>query len=297
VSRRRWPRGGDRDAERLLPSRGHGRWSVGPLAAALAFLAAIALAVALAAGQLEAEWGAALAEDATLQIVAPEAEMEPQARAALEVLRAAEGVRSVRVVDVEEQRALLRPWIGDDLAIDELPLPLLIAVEIDHGAFDEAALTRRLAAEAPGAVFDDHAAWRTPLVESAARVRLFALACLGLLALALAAVAALATGGAVAADGQAVRTLRLVGARDRFITAGCTRRMTRRAALGALVGTVAAMALLWLVPAGSEPGFFLAGVGPAGWHRAVPLVIPPAAGLVAWAASRRAARRVVRRWS
>lgn len=293
---RRWILGGD-PGDRLLPMRGHGRWSVGLLAALMAFIAAIALAVALAAGRLEAEWSDALAEEATLQIVAPEAEVEAQARAALEVLRGAPGIRRVRVLEVEEQRALLRPWIGDDLDIDELPLPLMIAVEIDRDALDPAALTRALAAEAPGAVFDDHAAWRAPLVERAARLRSFALACLGLTALALGAVAALAAAGAVAADGPAVRTLRLVGARDGFITGGCTRRMARRAALGALVGTGAAMVLLSLAPRGSESGFFLTGIGPVGWQMALPLAIPPAAGLVAWAASRRAARRMVRRWS
>ena len=223
--------------------------------------------------------------------------MEEQARAALAVLRATPGVRSVRMIGHEEQRDLLEPWLGADLAMDDLPLPLLIEVATDRQRLDATGLERRLQAEAPGAVFDDHAAWRRPLIETAGRLRVFALGCLGLMALALATVLGLAAHAGVAANGAAIETLRLVGARDGFITDAFTRRFTIRAGLGALAGTLAAMALLAALPRASEEGFFLVGIGLVGWHWALPFAIPPGAAAVAWAATWAATRRSLRRWS
>ena len=62
-------------------------------------------------------------------------------------------------------------------------------------------------------------------------------------------------------------------------------------------GTAAGLALVALLPQGSEQGFFLVGIGLAGWHWLLPRVVPAAAGAVAWASAAVAARRGLRRWS
>jgi cell division transport system permease protein len=288
---------GDPMAAGLLPRARARPAAVGLVAALLAFLAVLALALALAAGRLAASWQGELAGTATLQIFAPEARLEEQARAALAVLRTTPGVRSVRVVDLAEQERLLEPWLGPDLPVESLPLPLMVEVEADRAALDQAGLVERLEAEAPGAVYDDHAAWRRPLIATAERVRLFGLGCLGLLALALAAAVGLAAQAAVAASGGAIATLRLVGARDGFIRGAVTRPLVLGALAGALAGTAAGLALVALLPPGSEQGFFLAGIGLVGWHWLLPALVPAAAGLVAWAAGRLVAGRGLRRWS
>ena len=153
--------------------------------------------------------------------------------------------------------------------VDSLPLPLLIEVATDRDrARTRRASALRLAAEAPGAVFDDHAAWRQPLVATAERLRVFALGCLGLMALALAAV--LGLGGAARRSrptAPAIETLRLVGARDGFIAGAFTRRFTRRAAGGGAGGhRRSAWCCSRLLPRASEQGFFLVGIGLVGWH-------------------------------
>jgi cell division transport system permease protein len=249
----------------------------------------------LAAGRLAAAWGGELAETATLQVFAAPDVIEDQARAALDVLRTTPGVRAVRMVDMAEQERLLEPWLGPDVPVESLPLPLLIEVSTDRDALDPASLELRLAEEAPGAVYDDHAAWRRPLVATAERVRLAALAGLGLLALALAAALALAVRAALAAHRPALETLRLVGAEDDFVAGALARRLSRRTALAVLAGTAAAMGLLGLLPQASEQGFFLVGIGLAGWHWLLPLAVPAAAALLAWGVSRRVAMASLRR--
>lgn len=281
----------------VVPRGAHSGLSVGFVSAVMAFFAVLVLALALASGRLAATWQGSLADSATLQIIAPEADLEEQARAALEVLRTTPGVQSVRLVKVEEQRALLAPWLGADLAVDDLPLPLLIEVAADRDTLDRGALDARLAAEAPGAVYDDHAGWRLPLAGAAERAAVFGFAALGLLAAVLAAVIGLAAAGAVANNAGAVRTLRLVGARDRFISAAFTRRFARLAAASAAAGAALAAATLALLPSDSEAGFFLVAIAPAGWGWAALALVPLAAGAVAWGAARLAARRALRRWA
>jgi cell division transport system permease protein len=287
----------DRHAERVVPHRFDAAWPVGLLSGILIFFAVVALAAALSAGRLATAWGAGLDSPATLQIVAAEADVEAQARAALEVLRTTPGVQAVRVVEIEEQRALLEPWLGADLPVDSLPLPLLIEVGVDRVRLDAAALRAELAEAAPLAVFDDHAAWRGPLAESAEALRRFALASIGLLALALVAVLTLAARATVAVNGQLIRTLRQVGARDGFISGAFTRRFVLDATSGAVLGTLAAMALLSLLPPTREEGFYLVGIGLQGWHWLLPALAPPVAGAIAWTATRVATRRQLRRWS
>jgi cell division transport system permease protein len=289
--------GGDPAAAGLLPPGRLATVPVGCLAALLAFLAVLALALMLAAGRLAATWQGELADAATLQIFAPEAQIEEQARAALDVLRTTPGVRSVRMVDLAEQERLLEPWLGPDVPVESLPLPVMVEVEADRAELDAASLALRLQAEAPGAIYDDHAAWRQPLIATAGRVRLFAAACLGLAALALGLVVGVAASGELARSGGTVGTLRLVGARDRLIRKALTRRPVLGALAGAVAGTAAGAALVATLPRGSEQGFFLAGIGLAGWQWLLPLLVPAAAGAVAWAAAALVARRGLRRWS
>lgn len=286
---------GDPSAERLLAPAAHPSRSLAGLAALLAFFAVLLIALGLAAGRLAERWDGELGGSATLQIIGDEPEMEAQARAALEVLRVSPGVLSVRVVEVAEQRALIEPWLGAGVALDALPLPLMIEVELDHDTLDAPALARQLAIAAPGTIFDDHAAWRLPLVVSAERLAVFAWVCLGLIALAFLSVCGLAARGSVATSGRDLRTLQLVGARDRFIAGIFTRRFALHALVGAGLGTAAGMGLVALLPKASETGFFLIGIGMEGWWQALPLAVPVVAVLLVRLATGRAVRRALRR--
>jgi cell division transport system permease protein len=262
-------------AGRMLPPDRRGL-ATGFVAGCFAFFAVMLLALGLSADRLAADWSSEAADIATLHVVAGAEAVEAQARAALEVLRTTPGVRSVRIIEIDEQRALLAPWFGADVALDALPLPLLIEVATDPDQLDRAALAERLAAEAPGAIYDDHASWRGP---------------------ALATVLGLVAAAAVAANAHAVETLRLIGARDRFITAAFTRRITRDVAAGAAVGALVGLGLIATLPATGEAGFFLAGIGPSGWGWLAPAMVPLACAAIAWGAARVAAAGSLRRWS
>ena len=285
---------GDAQADRVVPPTGFTASLTLFSAGAMAFLAVFALALSLATARLADRWGAELARSSTLRISAPEAQMQAQTDAALKVLETTPGVASARVLSDEEQRALLEPWFGPDLPLDTLPIPRLIEVVEDASGFDAAGLRLRLAAEVPGAVLDDHTRWRKPLVRAASRLRLLGWMSLALIGGTMAAMITLAANAALAANAQVITVLRLVGAQDGYIARAFVRRFTLRALAGAGAGMVAGSLAILALPSAEVGGGFLTGLGFQGWHWLWPLMVPPLAALVAFLATRAAARRRLR---
>jgi len=281
-------------ADRVVPPSGFTARLTLFSAAAMAFLAVFALALLLATDRLADRWSLELARTATVRISAPAEQLGPQTAAALQVLQTTPGVKSARILSQAEERALLEPWFGPDLPLDSLPIPKLIEViEADPG-FDAAGLRLRLQAEAPGAVLDDHTRWREPLVRAAGRIRILGIAAIVLIGAATAAMIALAASSALAANGQVIQVLRLVGARDTYIVRAFVRRFTLRAFAGALAGTVLGVIAIVSLPGGLVAGGFLTGLGFQGAQWIWPVLLPPVAGLVAFIATRLTAFRTLR---
>lgn len=282
-------RRGDRQTSRVVPPSGHTAWLTSFTAGAMTFLAVFALALSLASGRMADRWSEALARTATVRISAPPEQMELQTRIVLDLLNTTPGVASAVALDDDAQRKLLEPWFGPDLPVETLPVPRLIELTEADPGYDAEGLRQRLAAEAPGAVLDDHARWRRPLAAAAGRLNLLGITAILLIAGTMAAMITLAASAALAANAQVIEVLRLVGARDIFIARAFVRRFTLRAFGGSLVGALAGMGAIALLPATDVAGGFLTGLGFSGWTWALPLALPVVAAIVAFAATRKAA--------
>jgi cell division transport system permease protein len=263
-------------------------------AGAMGFLAVFALALSLATDRLADRWASELARTATVRISAPSTQIDAQTQAALRVLETTPGVTSARAFSAAEQQALLAPWFGPDLPVETLPIPQLIEVIEDATGYDAEGLRLRLAAEAPGAVLDDHTRWRRPLVTAAGRLRMLGLISILLIAGATAAMITLAANAALSANAQIIGVLRLVGARDIFIARAFVRRFTIRAFVGGAIGASLATIGIALLPRTDAAGGFLTGLGFQGAHWLYPCAVPILAGVVAYAATRFAALRVLK---
>lgn len=284
---------GDQTANRVVPPSGFTAALTLIGAAAMAFLAVFAIALASASGHLAARWEAELQGTATVRIAAPEGETEMQTEAVLAALKQTPGIGTARRVGETEQQALLAPWFGEDVPLDKLRLPVLIEVtEIGEGP-DVTGLTNRLAAEAPGAIYDSHGRWRMPLIEAASRLRGLGLTALLLIGLVTSVTIALAASAALSANGQIIDVLRLIGARDGWIARAFVRRFTLRAFLGALAGTVVGVFAVAALPDGAETGV-LSGLGFHGLEWFWPLIVPPVAAALAFAATWASAARRLR---
>ncbi|WP_373050142.1 cell division protein FtsX [Thalassovita aquimarina] len=285
---------GDAQADRVVPPSGFTANLTTFSAAAMAFLAVFALALSLASGRLADRWSNDLARSSTLRISAPADQMDAQVAAALRVLETTPGVATAKALSEEEQRALLEPFFGPDLPLDTLPIPQLIEIDETAQGYDAAGLRLRLAAEVPGAVLDDHTRWREPLVRAASRLRLLGWTAFLLIGGAMAAMITLAAQAALSANGQVISVLRLVGAQDSYIAGAFVRRFTLRGFTGAVVGMIAGLVAITLLPAAQQEGGFLTGLGFQGGAWFWPLLIPVVAAGVAFAATRAAARRKLR---
>jgi len=284
----------DRQADRVVPPTGPAAWLTAFTAAAMGFLAVFALALSLAAGRLADRWSDALTRTATIRISAPPDQMAVQVQVVLDLLTATPGIESARALTEAEQQALLAPWFGPDLPVEALALPRLIEITEGVEGYDTLGLTQRLAAEAPGAVLDDHTRWRRPLAQAAATLRGLGLLSTALIAATFAAMVTLAANAALAANAPVIRTLRLVGARDSYIARAFVRRFTIRALQGALAGSALGLAAMAFLPPVDVAGGFLTGLGFQGAGWLWPLVLPPFAAAVAFAATRAAAFRKLR---
>ena len=286
---------GNSQADRVVPPSGFTARLTVFSAGSMAFLAVFALALSFATGRLADRWSQELARTATVRISAPAGQVAAQTAAVLAVLETTPGVVSARALDEDEERALLEPWFGPDLPLDALPIPQLVEIIETAEGFDAEGLRLRLKAEAPGAVLDDHTRWREPLVGAAERIRMLGVTAITLIAATTAAMVALAANSALAANGQVIRVLRLVGALDRYIARAFVRRFTLRALLGASVGTVLGAVVLAVMPKAQTPNGFLTGLGFQGAEWLWLFTLPLAAAIVAFLATRIAAFRSLRK--
>ncbi len=280
---------GDPQADRAVPPTGLIARLTVFVAAVMAFLAIIALAISLTTGRVADVWAEELAQSATLRLPADPANADALLEAALQVLQTTPGVERARALTQDEQQALLAPWFGPDLPLDTLPVPQLIEVVAGGDGYDAEGLQARLTAQVPGAVLDDHTAWRAPLLDAASRIRLIGWLVIVLIAATVAAMITLAAQASLAANVQVIRVLRLVGARDVYIARAFVRRYTLRALAGAAIGAVLGGLTLLALPQGDARESIFLGVGFVGAEWIWLLVIPLLSGIVAFVATRAAA--------
>lgn len=291
-----WPQflSSDRQVDRVVPPSGFTAQLTLFTAGAMAFLAVFALALSLASGRLADRWAGALAGTATIRISAPQDQIDLQQTAVLALLSTTPGIQTARAIGTDEQTKMLEPWFGPDLPLDALPLPRLIELTEAPEGYDSEGLRQRLAAEAPGAVLDDHTRWRRPLAIAAERLRLLGVLSLALIAGATGAMITQAANAALSANLPVIRVLRLVGAKDSYIVRAFVRRFTLRALTGAVIGTGLGLVGVAILPSADEAGGFLTGLGFQGTGWLLPLVLPPIAAIVAFLATRFAALRTLK---
>ncbi len=279
---------------RVLPNSGWSAALAAWVAFAMSFLAVLTLAAGIAAVRLAAEWRADLAGVATVRVAGGEGG-EERLRAVLDVLRTTPGIAAARPLSDAEQAELLAPFLGDAAALADLQ-PRLIDVTLEGAGPDAAALQGRLDLTVEGAVYDDHAAWRRPLIAAADGLTRLAFAAAILVVTTAALMIAFAARATLAANRHVIEVVRLIGAEDRFISRAFVGRLARRAAAGALIGAAlgcGALALLPRIDAGTGLAVALRPQG-GGWA-ALGLGVPLAGALIAWVAARIAVRLALSR--
>lgn len=280
-------------AAKVVPPGGASGWLVAAVSAVMTIFAVVALLFAFTADRIAQGWNQELARSATLRISVPEAQLELQTDAALRVLQTTPGIISAEVMNPEDQVALLEPWMNSTLDLADLQLPRLIAVVETAEGPDAEGLRLRLAGEAPGAVYDSHGRWREPIGQAANGLGRAGIGAMVLSLLTLCAIIMFTAQSAIRINAGAIETLRLIGAKDRFITRAFVRRITIFAFIGALLGLFIALMVAMLINQGLAERF--ATLRPAGLQWVLIGAMPPLVAVFAFISARTSAMRTLKR--
>ena len=215
----------------------------------------IALVVVAAAGglslrNLAASARADLASAITVQVIEPNPDLRAErGKAAVAVLQGNDLVRAVRLVPESELAALLEPWLGAGATSGDVPIPVLVDVELTRNAApaELAAIETALAAAVPGVRVDAQSDWLKPVYRALEALQWLALGLIALVALATAAAVWLASRNALAQHRETVEIVHLLGGTDSQITRIFLGTVLREAAFGAVVGTALGLAAVWLL--------------------------------------------------
>ncbi|MEN3347810.1 MAG: cell division transport system permease protein [Bradyrhizobium sp.] len=211
--------------------------------AIMTFLASLTTGTVLLVSASAAEWQSEVASEITIQVrPSPGRDLDRDAQAASEAMRAQPGILEVRPFSKEESSKLLEPWLGSGLSIDELPVPRVIVARVQPGAtLDLAALRARMTQVAPTASVDDHRAWIERMRSMTGATVFAGVGILILVIIATIISVSFATRGAMASNRPIVEVLHFVGAGDSYIANRFLRHFLRLGLEGGLIGGGAAM--------------------------------------------------------
>ncbi|MEA2922325.1 MAG: cell division transport system permease protein [Bradyrhizobium sp.] len=211
--------------------------------AIMTFLASITTGTVLLVNASAEEWQSEVASEITIQVRPISGrDLERDAAAVVQAMRAQSGIVEVRPFTKEESAKLLEPWLGTGLALDDLPVPRVIVARVQPGtALDLAALRGRVMQAAPSATVDDHRAWIERMRSMTGATLLAGVGILALVIIATVISVSFATRGAMAANRPIVEVLHFVGAGDRYIANRFLRHFLRLGLEGGLIGGGVAM--------------------------------------------------------
>ncbi|MBR0874232.1 ABC transporter permease [Bradyrhizobium tropiciagri] len=211
--------------------------------AIMTFLASLTTGTVLLVSASAAEWQSEVASEITIQVrPSTGRDLDRDAQAAADAMRAQPGILEVRPFSKEESSKLLEPWLGSGLSIDELPVPRVIVARVQPGStLDLAGLRARVTQVAPTASVDDHRAWIERMRSMTGATMFAGVGILILVIIATIISVSFATRGAMAANRPIVEVLHFVGAGDSYIANRFLRHFLRLGLEGGLIGGGAAM--------------------------------------------------------
>jgi cell division transport system permease protein len=259
------------------------------IVAVLVFISGLAVTAAGSIGGLLETWNSSVTGTLTVQIPGDTAASDQLAVQARDAILKVAGVKRVDIVPRTRTRELLKPWLGDERVIADLPLPALIDVELAMPTAQTIdGVTAAAKAAAPAAVIDDHRVWLNRIAEFATALSYIAFALIALSLAALTLTVVFATRASMTEYMQVIEVLHLVGARDAYISAQFSWRALVQALWGGIIGLIVfapvLAALSWFARR-IDPGILPSLSLPVVYWIAL-TTLPIAAAVIAYAAAR-----------
>jgi len=216
----------------------------------MCFLACLTAGAVYMMNQSANAWLRDIASEVTVQVEAKEhSEVDKVVADVTRFLSAQQGIASVRVLGIADTAQLLEPWLGQVEALKALPVPRLIAIDLDRNTSpDLDAMRVVLTQQFKGVTLDDHRRWQQQIRTITRSFALGGLAILLLVGAATTAIIVSATKSAMASNREIVEVLHFVGATDRFIAREFERHFLRLGVRAGIVGAIWAMFVFLAMP-------------------------------------------------
>jgi cell division transport system permease protein len=209
----------------------------------MCFLACLTAGAVYMINESANAWLKDIASEVTVQIEPQENVDTAKTVQAVEAfLQGQKGIARAQALSLDETGKLLEPWLGQSDLLSALPVPRLIAVEVDRQyPPDIADLRAELGKRFKGVTLDDHRHWQRQIRTVTRSFALGGLAILLLVAAATTAIIVSATRSSMASNREIVEVLHFVGATDRFIAREFEKHFLRLGIRAGLVGAACAM--------------------------------------------------------
>lgn len=218
--------------------------------AIMTFLACLTAGGVYMVHQSASAWVDDIASEVTIELNPLEtADIEKKMTLVALFLAKQPGVARVKPMSADDSAKLLEPWLGSTAALSALPVPRLIAVEIDRSEPpDIESIQNALTQNFEGVTLDDHRRWQSEIKLITRSTALGGIAILALVAAATIAVIVSATRSAMATNREIIEVLHFVGANDRFISREFEQHFLGLGVRAGLVGAIAAAVTFLLMP-------------------------------------------------
>ncbi len=220
----------------------------------MCFFACLTAGAVYMINQSASAWLKDIASEVTVQLEPREiTNMDAAIGDVIAFLKREPGVRNARALSVADSNALLEPWLGQSDLLGTLPVPRLIALELDRAQPpDIDKLRAELSRQFRGVALDDHRHWQQQIRTVTRSFALGGLAILILVASATTAIIVSATRSAMASNREIVEVLHFVGATDRFIAREFERHFLSLGIRAGLVGAIFAILVFLGMPSVME---------------------------------------------
>jgi cell division transport system permease protein len=216
----------------------------------MCFLACLTAGAVYMMNQSASAWLRDIASEVTVQIeVREQGDIDKLVADVTSYIARQPGIARVRALSVADAAQLLEPWLGQTEALKALPVPRLVAIELDRGTPPDLDKMRAaMHAEFKGVTLDDHRRWQQQIRTITRSFALGGLAILLLVGAATTAIIISATKSAMASNRDIVEVLHFVGATDRFIAREFERHFLRLGVRAGIVGAVWAIVVFIAMP-------------------------------------------------
>ena len=222
----------------------------------MSFLAILAFSGFFTLNAMAHRWSSGLENKITIEVLAEtregmlraESVVKEDTKKIINLLANNRIVSSFDVLSEEDIHDLIAPWIGNDLSLDDIPLPRLITVELHASTAEHLdQLTGKIEDISHSARVNTHHEWLGDLTRLTSSLQMVAL----LISLIIGVITVTAISSAVRTrmtiHKKEIQLLHLMGATDHYIASQLQRQSLTLALQGAMAGTMAGLLIAFFL--------------------------------------------------